>query len=266
MPAIERPDGVEIYREEQGRGPLVIVAHQILWSFPQVYADLIADLARDHRVVTYDPRGCGQSSRRGPYDAKTDADDLCAVAEAAGVHAVALAVGYGYNLVARVAADRRDLIADVLAVGPAASAMLPRSELKDAGVMAASDSVMEMLLKMLSTDPRMALRTVITATNPELDDDRLRERIDRASAYISPEAGLARVQAWLHDDTSKEASVLGDHLWILHGEAEPLFEGALAERVAELYPKAHIEQITGGAVSRPDLIAAWIRRLTGGAR
>jgi pimeloyl-ACP methyl ester carboxylesterase len=172
-------------------------------------------------------------------------------------------VGYGYNLVARGAARRPDLISEVLAVGPAAAAILPRSELKGSGVMAGSDSVAELITKMLSTDPRTALHTVVRASNPELDEDQLRERVDRASAYISPEAARDRVQVWLQDDTSEQASVLGDRLWILHSEAEPLFEGAMAARVAQLYPKAHIEQITGGAVSRPDLVAARVRRLTG---
>ena len=65
MPSpLQRPDGVEIHWEEQGQGPLVVVVHQLLWSFPQVYAELIGDLARDHRVVTYDARGCGASTRR----------------------------------------------------------------------------------------------------------------------------------------------------------------------------------------------------------
>jgi pimeloyl-ACP methyl ester carboxylesterase len=103
MPAVERPDGVEIHWEEQGSGPLLLIVHQLLWSYPQVYAELIADLARDHRVVTYDARGCGASSRRGPYDPETDAGDLLAVAEAAGGAAIAIAVGYGYNVAARVA-------------------------------------------------------------------------------------------------------------------------------------------------------------------
>jgi pimeloyl-ACP methyl ester carboxylesterase len=262
MPAVERPDGVEIHWDQQGRGPLVLIAHQILWSYPKVYAELIGDLVRDHRVVTYDPRGCGPSSRQGPYDADTDTGDLLAVAEAAGGHAVALAVGYGYNLAARVAANRRDLISDVLSVQPAAAAMLPRSELKGSGLMAASDSVIELVMTMMTTDPRTALRTVVAATNPDLDEDKLRERVDRVSTYISPEAALDRARAWLEDDPSEQTRALGDRLWILHGEAEPLFEGALTARVAELYPEAHVELSPGGPVSRPDLTAAWVRRLT----
>jgi pimeloyl-ACP methyl ester carboxylesterase len=262
MPELERPDGAEIHWEEHGRGPLVLIAHQVLWSYPQVYAGLIEDLARDHLVVTYDPRGCGRSSREGPYDVATDAADLRAVAEVAGGDALALAVGYGYNLVARVTAERRDVISNVLCMTPAAAAILPRSELRDSGLMGASDAVIEMVMTMLSTDPRTALRTMVAATNPELSEDQLRERLDRVSAYISPDSARARVEAWFQDDTSEAARALGDRLWILHGEAEPLFEGALGARVAELYPEAHVEELRGGPVSRPDLIALRVRRLT----
>ena len=239
----------------------MLLAHQLLWSYPQVYADLIADLAGDHRVVTYDARGCGSSSRQGPYDTETDAGDLLAVAMEARGHAVALAVGYGYNLAVRVAARRPDLVAAVVSVQPAAAAVLPRSELRESGVMAASDSVMEMLMQMMSTDPRTALRTVLAATNPDFDDDTLKDRLDRVSGYISPEAAPDRARAWVEDDPSEHARALGDRLMILHSESEPLFEGALAERVAELYPSSHIEQIPGGPISTPHLVAERIRRL-----
>lgn len=263
MPVLERPDGVEIHREERGRGPLVLIVHQILWSHPGIYAELIAELARDHRVVTYDPRGCGASTRRGPYDAETDAGDLLAVAEAAGGSGVALAVGYGYNLAVRVASRRRDLISDVLSVQPAAAAVLPRSELSGTEGIAASPSVMEMLMTMMSTDPRTALRTVVAGVNPELGEDELRERVALVFDYLSTEAALERAQAWLHDDTTEHARALGGRLWILHDAAEPLFEGAMATRVAELYPEAHVEEVPGGPVSRPDLTAVWVRRVTG---
>jgi pimeloyl-ACP methyl ester carboxylesterase len=261
--AVRRPDGVEIHWEAQGSGPLVLIVHQILWSYPQIYAELIEGLARDHRVVVYDPRGCGASSPQGPYDAETDAGDLLAVTEAAGGGAVALAVGYGVNLAVRVAAARPDLIEHVLSIQPAAAAMLPRSELRGSGVMAASDSVLEMLMQMLSTDPRTALHTVLAATNPGLEEDEIRERLDRVSEYISADAALGRARAWLEDDPSEHSRALGDRLWILHSEAEQLFEGTLAERVRELYPDAHMEQLAGGPISRPDLHAERIRGLTG---
>jgi pimeloyl-ACP methyl ester carboxylesterase len=260
MATLARPDGVEIHWEVQGSGPAVLIAHQVLWSYPQVYADLIRDLSADHRVVTYDPRGCGASSPRGPYDAETDAGDLLAVVEAAGGDAVALAVGYGYNLAVRVAARRPDLISVLLTVQPAAAALLPRSELRESGLLAASDSVIEMLMQMMSTDPRTALRTVLAATNPDFDADRLKERLDRVSEYVSADAARERAAAWLADDPSEHARAIGDRLLIVHsGDAEPLFEGQLAARVEELYPEARIEQLPGGPISRPDLHAARIR-------
>jgi pimeloyl-ACP methyl ester carboxylesterase len=260
VPTIERPDDVQIHWEEQGRGPAVLIVHQLLWSYPKIYVDLIGDLARDHRVVTYDPRGCGASSWRGPYDTETDVGDLLAVAEAAGGQAVALAVGYGYNLAVRVAARRPDLISALLTVQPAAAALLPRRELRESGVIAASDSVMDMLMQMLNTEPRAALRTVLAATNPDLDEDELKQRLDRVVDYISPEAGRDRAEAWIADDPSEHAEALGARLSIIHSAAEPLFEGTLTARVAELYPEARIEQIAGGPISSPALIAERIRK------
>lgn len=264
MPTLERPDGAKLHWEARGEGSLILIAHQIMWSYPAVYAELIDDLAADHRVVTYDARGCGSSSREGPYDLETDIADLCAVLEAASGRALVIAVGYGFNLVVRVATRRPDLISDVLALGPAAAVVLPRAEWRNSDVMAGSDSVVEMLLQMMNTDPRAAVRMVVSATNPELGADELRERVDFIDGYISNESALARAELWLEDDPVGPARDLGAHLWILHGETEALFEGELGERVAELLPKARIEQLEYGPVSRPDLSAAWIREMAAG--
>jgi non-heme chloroperoxidase len=263
MQAVERPDGVEIHWEEQGRGRLVLIVHQILWSFPGVYAGLIRDLARDHRVVTYDARGCGASTRVGPYDTETDSGDLLAVAEEAGGAAVCVAVGYGYNFAARVAAARPDAISDVICLQPAAAAILPRSELRQADVMGGSDSVAEILVKMMRTDPRAAVRTLLSAVNPDLSQVELRDRVAHIGSYVSPEATLARTEAWLEDDPSEHSRALGDRLRVLHPAAEPIFEGALATRVTELLPEAVIEEVPGGPISRPELIAAWVRKVSG---
>jgi pimeloyl-ACP methyl ester carboxylesterase len=255
----------EIHWEARGSGPPVLIVHQVLWSYPRVYADLIEDLSRDHRVVTYDPRGCGASTRTGPYDTETDARDLLGVAEAMGGGATAMTVGYGFNLAARVGAERPDLISTVASVQPAAAAMLPRSELRESDVMAASDSVMDLLLGMLESDPRTALRSILAATNPDMGEDEVRDRVARVSEYMDPQAARERAEAWLADDPSEHARALGDRLWILHAGPEQLFEGTLAARVAELFPEAHIEQLEGGPISQPGLYAERIRRLAGDA-
>jgi pimeloyl-ACP methyl ester carboxylesterase len=260
---LKRPDGVSIHWETQGEGPTVVLAHHTLWSYPGIYADLIEDLAGDHQVVVYDPRGCGQSTHQGPYDFDTDAGDLQAVIEAAGGAAVAIAVGDGVNRAARVAAQRPDLIAALIAIVPGAAAVLPRAELQGSGVMAGSDSVIEMLLQMMHADPRAALRSLITSINPDLDENELRERVDRVADYLSIEAATGRTNAWLEDDLSGPVNKLGERVWILHGGVDPLFEGALGARVAELFPKARVKVLADGPISRPDLTAAHVRSLTG---
>jgi pimeloyl-ACP methyl ester carboxylesterase len=262
---LERPDGVEINWESQGEGPTVLLTHHTLFSYPGVYNRLIADLTHDHRVVVYDPRGCGRSSRRGPYDVETDAADLQAVLEAAGGASVAVVVGDGLNRGARVAVARPDLIPTLIAIQPGAAAVLPRDELRGSGVMAGSDSVIDMILKMMSADPRAALRTLITSINPDLEEDELRERVDRVADYLSVEAATGRAHAWLEDDLSALVSTLGDRVWILHGGADPLFEGVLGERVAELFPNARLRTLADGPISRPELTAACVRAVTRGA-
>jgi pimeloyl-ACP methyl ester carboxylesterase len=258
---VKRPDGAEIHWEARGEGPTVLIAHHTLWSFPWVYEDLITDLAHDREVVLYDPRGCGQSSRGGPFDLETDAGDVEAVIEAAGEAAVVLAVGDGLNRSARVAAARPDLIAAVLAVVPGTAAVLPRTELQGSGVIAASDSVIEMLLQMLSTDPRAALRSLVTMLNPDFGEAEVRERVDRVADYVSPEAAVGRARAWLADDLSPVVNALGDRVSILHGGPDPLFEGALDDRVTELFPEARLEAVADGPITRPDLAAALVRAL-----
>jgi pimeloyl-ACP methyl ester carboxylesterase len=261
MPTVERPDGARIDWRPHGEGPLVLVC-QVLWSYPEVYEEFIADLARDHCVVLYDPRGHGGSTRRGPYDLETDAGDLEAVAQAAGGDAVAMAVGDGFNRAARVASARPDLIQRVIAVGPTAAFVLPRSELRESGGIAGSASVADMILQMLETEPRAALRTLIAATNPNLDEAALRERLERVAEYSSPEAVLGRTRAWMADDVQDAALVLGDRLSVLHAGDDALFEGASTSRVRELFPAAHVEEFAYGLISRPKVAADVVRRLT----
>jgi pimeloyl-ACP methyl ester carboxylesterase len=259
MPSVARPDGVEIHWESRGDGPLILILPAV-WAYPAVYDDLIDELARDRRVVTYHPRGFGLSSAAGPYDVRTDSDDLAAVAEAAGGSGLALAVANGLSYAVRVAAERPDLISTVAALGPAAGAVLPRDEMAGAGMLA-STSVGDMLMKMLETDPRSASHAIVSATNPQMGESELHERVDRLTEYASPEAVAERARAWLEGDVSDAMTALGDRLWILHGGGEGFEEDPLTDRVAARFPKAHLEPITAGPLSRPEVTAAILRRI-----
>jgi pimeloyl-ACP methyl ester carboxylesterase len=260
MPTVVRPGDVEIHWQSRGDGPVVLILPAI-WSYPAVYEDLIADLERDHSVVTYDPRGCGQSTQTGPYDLRTDIDDLAAVAEAAGGRAVALSVANGFQYAVHVATERPELISQVAGFGPAAAAMLPRGEAEGAGMLV-SRSVIDMLMTLQETDPRSASRAIIAATNPQLGEQELQERIDHVTEYVSADGAIGRSRAWLEDDAGDEMLALRDRLWILYGGNESaLFEDPLTERVAKRFPEAHLEPIDVGPITRPDVTAAVVRRI-----
>lgn len=80
-----RVPGAEIYYEVRGSGPLLLVVGQPMTSGP--FAPLADLLAPDHTVVTYDPRGVGESTVADPLldvTPELEADDLARVIDAVG--------------------------------------------------------------------------------------------------------------------------------------------------------------------------------------
>src|SRR5215210_8768179 len=77
--------GAKVYYEVRGSGPLLLVIGQPMTSGP--FAPLADLLATDHTVVTYDPRGVGESTvddRSRAITAEIEADDLAAIIDAVG--------------------------------------------------------------------------------------------------------------------------------------------------------------------------------------
>jgi pimeloyl-ACP methyl ester carboxylesterase len=77
--------GGHIYYEVRGSGPLLLVVGQPMTSGP--FGPLADLLAEDHTVITYDPRGVGQSTvedRSLDVTPELEADDLAAVIDAVG--------------------------------------------------------------------------------------------------------------------------------------------------------------------------------------
>jgi pimeloyl-ACP methyl ester carboxylesterase len=70
MPRLTRPDGAEIHWEQRGEGPPVVVAPHA-WALPELLDPLIDQLESECRIVRYDARGTGQSSRTGQSPAIT---------------------------------------------------------------------------------------------------------------------------------------------------------------------------------------------------
>jgi pimeloyl-ACP methyl ester carboxylesterase len=266
MPRIERPDGVEIHWSERGSGPLVVLAPYTNFH-PSVYDRVAADLAADHRVVRYDDRGTGESSRRGPHDMETGAADMAAVIEAAGGPAVVLGLVDAANRAIRVCAGSPDLVhAVVIGGGIPAS----RRALEGSDAMAGSDTVVGAFLSMVETDYRGALRSLITAANIQMSEDEVRRRVQLQAEYQPQEVAVARLRVWVEDEALEPARACGERLWLLYAESMGggwFPAGGEAVRLARrLFPDAHVMEVEEGIVSRPDQVAGVVRRITAPAR
>ena len=268
MPAIERPGDVELHYDARGDGPLVMLAPY--WSgHPGVYEGFLSDLSRDHRVITWDARGTGESTREGPYDIETDSADLEAVLQHFGPAAIVIGVANSCNVATHVAARRGDLIGMLLAFGAGPFAL---RDFAGSEAMLSSEGVVTAFLEMLERDYRGALRTVFSSTNAQMSEEELRNRVSFQISYRPQDAAVARVRAWATDDPTEEEAALGDRLRVFSSDAvagtwlPPLSERR--EIMARIMPEARVEQVAddAGPISRPNLVASAIRRMTESAR
>ena len=258
MPELERPGGARIHYEVRGEGPLVVLTLGFA-ATADVYEGVAADLARDHRVVTWDPRGCGDSTPDGPFDITTDADDLIGLIGELGKPAAVFAIGHGVNVTARAVARDPEAVRAVVSPGVVTAL---RDRLSDSEGFASSGPVIDMLVEQLRRDPRAAVRATIASLNPQHTEDELRARVDSTLAYTPTETTLERIEAWLADDDALgELLSLGDRLAILWHEGDA-WQGGAIERIAELLPDARLIHVDDGPLSRPDLAAEAVRELS----
>jgi pimeloyl-ACP methyl ester carboxylesterase len=258
VPELERPDGARIHYEVRGEGPLVVLSLGFA-ATPATYEGLVTDLARDHRVVTWHPRGCGDSSDEGPFNIGTDADDLLALINALGPPTLAYAVGHGVDVTIRAASIDGEAVRAFVTPGIVTAL---REHLEGTEGFAASTTVTELLVEQLRRDPRAAIRATVGSLNPQLDDDALRARIDETLAYTSPETTLERIESWLtRESPLEQLRALGGRLAVVWQEGDPWQAGSIP-RVRELLPDARVVEVEDGPLSRPDLAANVVREMS----
>src|SRR3954447_3407273 len=262
MLRVQPPDGAALHFEASGDGPTLVLAPY--WSgHPTVFAGLLTNLAHDHRVITWDARGTGESTRAGPYDIVTDCGDLEAILEHVGRAAGLIGVANACNTVVHVAARRPELVDTAFAFGAGPFA---RADFTGSEGMIGSDSVIDAFLEMLQRDYRGALRTVLAATNPQMSDEEIRDRVDFQVAYCPQDAAITRVREWAEDDPTGSAAELEDRLWIFSApEVAGRWLPSIEERrqiIARKMPDAHFESTEedSGPVSQPGLVADLVRR------
>ncbi len=179
--------------------------------------------------------------------------------------ATILSVVNGANVAVHLAARRPDLVAAVVAFG---AGPLAREHVLGGEGLVASEAVVDAFLKMLESDYRGALRNLLTSTNPQMSEPEVRERVADQVEYCPQEAAIARVHAWVEDDPTTAAKAVGPRLWVFSAPdvAGPWLPSAEARRklIGTLMPEARVEETRSGEgpISRPDLSAAALRRVT----
>jgi pimeloyl-ACP methyl ester carboxylesterase len=253
VPELKRADGVELHWEERGEGPTVFFAHVSWLTMPHRFDGLLTDLATDHRVLTWDPRGVGQSTRRGPYDIATDAADMAALVETVGQPVVIFSADPASIT---VAAERPELIEAVVLLGPVALGGGKTDSPFD------SESVIEAALQMARSDYRTFLRAAVTAANPQAGEEEVRERVEAQVAYCPQDVALPHIEEWSSGEAiSRKGPDLGGRLWIVQHE-DAVIPLAALDRARELLPEAHIVEAEDGPITRPDIVAGVVRKIT----
>lgn len=242
---------IELYYEDHGSGDPVVLVHgwpvdSRSWE-PQVFPLLTAG----HRVITYDRRGFGRSSRpTAGYDFDTLADDLNAVLEhldVRGATLVGFSLGTGElaRYIGRYGTGRLNgaVIIESLAPSFAKSADNP-SGVDEAGVAAVQQAIL---------DDRFAWLTGLVNDFLNLEDylgKRVSEETVRAiwdaGADAAPYATWACPPGWLEDFTGDIARIDVPTL-IIHGTADRILPIAgQGRRLHAALPDARYVEIDGG--------------------
>jgi len=87
---VDLPDGAKLHFEIAGEGPVVTMIHPGLWDMRTWDREFDRFVEEGHRVLRYDVRGYGKSSRPDPGATYSNVRDLDALLEAADVTLTAL--------------------------------------------------------------------------------------------------------------------------------------------------------------------------------
>ena len=253
MPHFARPDRVEIYWEEAGEGPGVLICN----TFNLNPLDgLVARLAETRRVVMFEPRGVARSTHQGPYDLQTGVEDVEALLEEAGPVEVALGIGDGAHRALRIADARPDLVDRVVFTSTA----LGRPGETDAPGFSGSTEVLLALMGLLRRDYRSGLRQMLSGSAG--DEEFERERVEELAAAVPQEAAIGYLEAWISAGSIAEARRLGSRLTILAYAGNAWFPLEMYESLRDAFTEACFELVEDGPMTRPELTAEVLLRVS----
>jgi pimeloyl-ACP methyl ester carboxylesterase len=253
MPHLSRPDGVEIHWEEAGDGPGVLICNTFNLN---PLDELVARLADSRRVVVYEPRGVGRSTLTGPYDLGTGVEDAEALLEETGPVEVALGIGDGSHRALRLADARPDLVERVVFTSTA----LGRPGDEDAPGFSGSTEVLFALMSLMRRDYRSGLRQMLAGSAH--DEDFERDRVEELAAAVPQDASIGYLEAWISAGSMDIARRLGNRLTVLAYPGNAWFPLEMYETLRAALTQACFELVEDGPMTRPDLTAGVLLRVS----
>ncbi len=249
----ENSTPTEIYYEDEGAGQPVVLIHGYPLDGHSWERQTPALLAAGHRVITYDRRGFGRSSKVGSgYDYDTFAADLNTLLETLDLRDVVL-VGFSMGTgelaryVARYGHERVAKLAFLAALEP----FLPARDDNPEGVPQEVFDGIEAAAK----GDRYAWFTQFFADFYNLDENlgvRISQEAVTASWNVAvssaPVAAHAVVSSWLEDFRADVEAVRdsGKPALVLHGTADRILPvDATARRFREALPQAQYVEVEG---------------------
>lgn len=105
-------DGITLAYDVQGNGPWLLLCHSLGMN-REIWFQQVPEFARNYRVLTYDARGHGESSKPpGPYSYELLAEDLRKLLAAEGVErAAVVGLSLGGNTAQALASSHPELVA-----------------------------------------------------------------------------------------------------------------------------------------------------------
>jgi pimeloyl-ACP methyl ester carboxylesterase len=253
MPHLTRPDGVEIHWEEAGDGPGVLICNTFNLN---PLDELVARLADSRRVVIYEPRGVGRSTLTGPYDLGTGVEDAEALLEETGPVEVALGIGDGSHRALRLADARPDLVERVVFTSTA----LGRPGDEDAPGFSGSTEVLFALMSLMRRDYRSGLRQMLAGSAH--DEDFEPDRVEELAAAVPQDASIGYLEAWISAGSMDIARRLGNRLTVLAYPGNAWFPLEMYETLRAALTQACFELVEDGPMTRPDLTAGVLLRVS----
>lgn len=247
-------NGVNVFFEEHGSGPALVLVHGLGGTGRGIWLKLIPELSKDHRVITYDLRGSGQSEVPiGEYTIDLLTEDLHALVEALDLPVLSL-MGHsmGGSIVLDYAATHPERVRAVVAVGAPI-------ELPDAGKEAMTTRAETVLMQGMQAVVETVATAGLSQTYRDANPDEFQSFVTLLEAN-NPTGYAGQCQALVTMDlTGKLRSIKAPTL-LVAGDLDLVSPPATNEATAEAIPNSRFVPVEGAAHilpwDNPDAILA----------